>query len=283
MTLVRAPSRDEYRRSPVGRTLAGSHWLAFCFRPDLYGFALWGRPDAASTEHLVDAIALELDEGVPRHRALVDATRLESAEVSAFAALERYVQGNHAKLGRKVSRLAIAHSGGMPGAIVAGFYRVLRPPYPVQHFRDAEAGFRWLDEDEPAALAGALDGAIAEERGQGPVVGALSALLAARPRLSIQQAARALAVSARTLQRRLAGAGTSFSTVQAEVRLRQTMLRLEQTTDSLTAIAVDVGFASLQHMSAAFKKATGQSPSVFRAQNHAGRQVAVYAPGGRRT
>jgi len=283
MMLVRAAGFAEYRADPCGRFLAGDCWLAFCFRPDLYGFAVWGRPDSTSTAQLVSAIALELDDGVRRHGALVDATRLEGAELSAFAALERYVQKHHARLGRQVSRLAIAHAAGLPGAVVAGFYQVLRPPYPVETFSDATAGFDWLGEREPAALDGALGHAIAEARGTSTVVGALTALIGARPRLSIEEAARTLAVSARTMQRRLAAADTSFSALQADVRLRETMLRLEQTSDPLTAIALDLGFASLQHMSAAFKKATGQSPSAWRAQNHAGRQVAVYPPGGRRT
>jgi AraC-like DNA-binding protein len=44
-------------------------------------------------------------------------------------------------------------------------------------------------------------------------------------------------------------------------------MRMLESNDPLTAIALDAGFASLQHFSAAFRKLTGASPSAWRAAN----------------
>jgi len=42
--------------------------------------------------------------------------------------------------------------------------------------------------------------------------------------------------------------------------------RMLDSDDPLTAVAIDAGFATLQHFSAAFREATGESPSAWRAK-----------------
>jgi transcriptional regulator GlxA family with amidase domain len=71
-------------------------------------------------------------------------------------------------------------------------------------------------------------------------------------------------VSQRTLQRRLCAAGTTFKDelLRARVRAAQTLMLTSE--DNLTAIALEVGCASLQHYSALFRRLIGVSPSAWR-------------------
>jgi AraC-like DNA-binding protein len=77
-------------------------------------------------------------------------------------------------------------------------------------------------------------------------------------------------MSTRALQRALTDAGTTF---RAEVRgyqLARAKHLLRANAQSVSWIAAEVGFSSLQHFSAAFRRATGETPGSFRTR-HAGR------------
>jgi AraC-like DNA-binding protein len=93
----------------------------------------------------------------------------------------------------------------------------------------------------------------------------LHEVLAQRIReVSVDDAARALRTSSRTLQRRLRRAGTSFSAELTEARIRAGKERMRATDDKLTVIALEVGCASPQHFSTMFRKHTGMTPSEWR-------------------
>jgi AraC-like DNA-binding protein len=265
--MQRAPTLDAYRAAPAGCFLAGEGWLSFCARPALWGFALWGRVEAAALPSLLAGLRCELDDHTAPHASLVDARRLVGVDPAAFEALSGYVQTHHKALGRQVKALAIVHPAGFEGAVVAGFFDVLPPPYPVHLAATVEAGLGWLGEgdDEVRAVALALNAAVAEASGEDPLRASLRALLRQDPRLTLDAAARALGVSGRTLQRRLAEHQSSFSDEQAAVRLALALLRITQTKDPLTHIALDAGFASLQHLGQAVRRETGRSPSALRA------------------
>jgi AraC-like DNA-binding protein len=81
---------------------------------------------------------------------------------------------------------------------------------------------------------------------------------------TVAEAARALRVSTRTLQRRLKDEKTSFSReiAAARVRVAQRLLLAEDT--KLTRIAQDVGCASSSHLSELFRRVTGMPPLAWR-------------------
>ena len=81
----------------------------------------------------------------------------------------------------------------------------------------------------------------------------------------IKEACNALALSRRTLKRRLHEVGTSFQKVVIATRITIAQKLLRETDASITQIATDVGFATLQAFSSAFRRETGVSPSGFRA------------------
>jgi AraC-like DNA-binding protein len=257
-------------RSPEGRYLAGSSWIHFCASSGFWGVVLWGRPGSDDTEQLVRSLARELQAPAVPHVSLVDASRIESVDAAAFASLDRYVRSEQQRLSVAVRRLALVRASGMAGAVVAGFFQVLPKPYPVDVFADVAGALAWLDhgaggEPLPSSHAAELSEAVATAAAAPPVVVALRALLEDRSEtLAVHDAARALAVSERTLQRRLSEVGTSFSEELTQARLRRAERLMLDTDLPLTTIALEVGCASLQHFSALFRKRNGESPSAWR-------------------
>lgn len=77
--------------------------------------------------------------------------------------------------------------------------------------------------------------------------------------------AQALQMSHRTLQRRLAEAGTSFSTLLDEVRRELAMQHLGDLRKQVTQIAFLLGFAEVASFNRAFKRWTGRTPTEYRA------------------
>jgi AraC-like DNA-binding protein len=262
-----APSHRDYLATPAGRAIRGEGWLAFCARlslPGLWGFSVQGQVAGDAAAALIETIRRELDDDVPPHRSLIDARRLTGVDPRSFEAFSRYVQVHHAVLGRQVQALAIVRPPGLEGAVVAGFFQVLPPPYPVMVVDSVAAGLAALGEDE-APLAGlvALLDRLDDSDAVDVLLGRLQALCRRQPRLEIDEAAVALAVSVRTLQRRLKDAGTSFSDVVGDVRLQQALARIAGSDASLTAIAFECGYASLQHIKQTIQQTTKKSPSIL--------------------
>ncbi len=81
---------------------------------------------------------------------------------------------------------------------------------------------------------------------------------------SLAAVARALGTSSRSLQRRLAGEGTSFSELVRAVRVGEACRLLESADASLTEIGYLCGFSDAAHFSRDFRASTGASPSDFR-------------------
>ena len=73
-----------------------------------------------------------------------------------------------------------------------------------------------------------------------------------------------LAVSPRTLARKLASEGTSYAKVQRSVMLTRAEDFLRRTSMSQAEIAERLGFSDATAFSRAFRKWTGQTPSTWR-------------------
>lgn len=268
---MRASSIERLASSAPGRYVSGPSFAHFCLTEELWGVLLWGRPNEDETHKLVRSLLVELEPQVTAHGSVVDASRLESVDLGAFAVLDRYVREQRERLSRQVTRLALVRPEGMPGAVVAGFFEVLPRPYPVRVVETPNEALAFIREQYPDAAPAELDlGAVlarvyAEAASVPPVIAALRAVLDERlSEIAIGSAACALGVSERTLQRRLSEAGTTFNEELALARVRVAQRLLLDTDAPLTSIALDVGCASLQHFSALFRRLTGDSPSAWR-------------------
>jgi AraC-like DNA-binding protein len=247
------------------RAHIGASWLHFSAHAELFGVVLWGRPSAEDTQALVRSLKLELVEGVAPHRSLVDASRIDGVDGGAFEALNAYVAGNAEPLSRAVTRLALVRPSGMAGAVTSGFFEVAGSPYPVGLFDDASDALAWLDE-EPS-LAGELASLVEEVTGTSALVSRLRAALAGQLQdATVGSAARSLGMSDRTLQRKLKAQSTTFAAELLAARLHEAQRLMRDTDAPLANIALDTGFSSQQHLSTAFRKATGERPSAWRAR-----------------
>jgi AraC-like DNA-binding protein len=264
---MRRSSLDELARDPVGRYVAGDSFVHFCAAPGFWGVVLWGRPDHGQALELGRSLMLGLSPPAEPHVTLFDASRLEGSDPAAFRAAGRYLEHFGPALRRHVTRLALVRPSGMNGAVIAGAFEVLPRPFPTAVFGDAANACAWLGLDSGGAeLVAALH---AEVTGTPRLLPALRVWLDRHlSGVTVEEAARALALSARSLQRKLGEAGTTFSEELAEARVRAARRMLAEGDAPLTAIAYDVGCASLQHFSTLFRRRTSESPSAFRARHH---------------
>jgi AraC-like DNA-binding protein len=103
-----------------------------------------------------------------------------------------------------------------------------------------------------------------------PRIGQLSTVVATRVRallpgdVSIDVIAKALHMSARTLQRRLDEEGVRFSELVDNAREAEARAAIEDHSLSLAEISYRLGFADLATFSRAFKRWTGQPPGAWR-------------------
>jgi AraC-like DNA-binding protein len=257
---------EELRRAPVGRFVVGPGCVVFCARSTLWGIVVWGSATAQAVRTILPVLERELD--WEPHSALLDARRLERVEPDAFAAAGEFVTTHGARLGDRLRRVALVRPAGMAGAVVAGFFDVVPAPYEVGVFDELGPALELLGHPE---CAREIDELHQRVTGTTPVVTAVQAFLASNlvgPELP--DAARALGLAERSLQRRLREAGTTFREQLAEARLRAAERMLLDTDAPLTAIAIDVGCASLQHFDQLFRRHRGEPPGAWRARRRGG-------------
>jgi AraC-like DNA-binding protein len=262
---------EQMRREWVGRYVHGDGYAHLCASPELWGVLIWGRPSEDTALALGKTLVLELEQKVSRHASIFDCSRMEGAEPSAFRRLSWYVAKFGTSLEKQVSALAIVRPDGLEGALVAGVPEVLAMPYPAQVFDTTVAALAWLESlgirlmPDASGVRDTLEAVFRAASGMGSLVASVRELLDDRLHgIALADAARALGVSERTLQRKLGEASTSFQHELADARVRAAQRMLLQTDAPLTNIALEVGCASLQHFSALFRKRTGESPSAWR-------------------
>jgi AraC-like DNA-binding protein len=81
---------------------------------------------------------------------------------------------------------------------------------------------------------------------------------------SLDQVAAHVRVSPRTLKRRLAERGISFSTLLDQARRERAMLLLQSARISLEEVAEQLGYSSLSNFVRAFHRWTGETPAAYR-------------------
>jgi AraC-like DNA-binding protein len=261
--MLEAREPKAFARRPEGGFVAGTSWFYFAAE-GLYGYAIWGRPEPADIRKLVHLLVRELER--PPHEALVDLEHLEVVNPESFEAIARYTVEHAEGLARVVERTAIVvPRARVNAAIVAGFFDVSSRPFPVTFCASVREALGHLGRGP--GLSDALAAVRAQLSGEPDVLRELRAHLAANVASpSLDDAARAIGLSMRTLQRRLADAGTSFETQVQHVRVATARRMLEETDVPVTTIALEVGFQTAQHFSTSFKQRTGETPTSYRAR-----------------
>jgi AraC-like DNA-binding protein len=257
-----------YLASPVGNCLLGPTYAVFWHSAELNGLVFWDRPEEEHIQRVTRALDAELAPSVAPHGSLIDARRVQAVDLGAFNTLFQYVNGRRETFSRLVRRQALVRPEGLAGAAVAGFYAVLAPSYPVNVFTEPEAALAWLGIADAERVASEIDAVYASATSSPSIVVALRAYLEQRLGTSnLEEAARALDMSTRQLQRRLLDARTSFQREERTARIRAATTLLLETNYDIKRVALEVGFASLQHFGAFFRKVTHETPSQWRARH----------------
>jgi AraC-like DNA-binding protein len=95
---------------------------------------------------------------------------------------------------------------------------------------------------------------------------------------SLDEVATALHLSPRTLKRKLASCGVTYSDLLDEQRLESALLLLQRDGASIEAIAERLGYSDIANFGRAFRRWTGISPAAYRR----GEPAATSATNGRR-
>jgi AraC-like DNA-binding protein len=197
------------------------------------------------------------------HLSLVDTRGLQRVDPAAFSVMKDYALSRRDTFGKLIQKQALICSTGLPGAVVAGFFAVLRPAYNFGICHELDEALDWLGVSDPRVHELLRDSACWAE--DDPVLQRLRDLLMTSERRgTVAAVARALGVSVRSLQRKLSHFGTSFKREQqrSQVRRAQELMLMGRLT--LSSVAFAVGCASLQHFSTVFYKVTGKTPSRWR-------------------
>jgi AraC-like DNA-binding protein len=262
----RAASIDAYRAAPDGACVASRQWIFFTPHRDLTGYTVWGH---ATTDDFA-ALTLALDTlcvpGAYRRAFVIDFRLFAGPSPAVFQEAARYTIARHAELGRAISRLAIIHAGGIGGAIIAGFFKVVPAYCPVDTFLDPAEAMTWLGRRDDVAVLDEIDAYRVELAGVSALVREVRTYLDGAPLTTLAQTARRFRLSQRSLQRKLGESGTSFSDELSRARIRVAERLLADPERSVTSIAFDVGCASPQHFSTLFRKVTGETPSAWRSR-----------------
>ncbi len=266
-SLQRAATLDALRPDPHGKYYVGRTWLSFfAAHGHFSGTVVWGQPTVEDVDEWTHAADLRLSEACEPHATIFDASRVDRLSPSAFGALARYANKSLEGLGARITRLAIVHTGGFAGAVAAGFTKLVPVPFPVENFRDPLEALAWLGRAEEASLLEEVGRARTEARVVAPVLRDLAMFLHHHPRATPAEAARALALSTRSLQRRLSEQGTTFRRELDVARVRLAQKLLEDSDASVTEVALQVGLTSPQHLSTLFHRCGHENPSAWRAR-----------------
>jgi AraC-like DNA-binding protein len=97
---------------------------------------------------------------------------------------------------------------------------------------------------------------------------------------ALQHTALKLGVSPRSLQRHLAGMGTSYSDMVAEVRLDTACYLLLESNERISDIALRLGYAGTSSFSRVFMRLTKMQPVIYRRQRTVQRNDKSLTPEG---
>jgi AraC-like DNA-binding protein len=267
--MVRARSIEAFLAAPVSRYLRGKHYLFWCHGPRLLGSAHWGRtpePELREVLLLLEVI------GSPALSApfdvVTDARNVATAPaITGFELALRHTRERVNAMGQLVRRHAILHSGGLSGCLVAGFLPLIGVRHSFQLFTDPGEAFAWLDNPDADAARSVVEKLTHEAHALPALVGAVRDYLSRRDAVfRVDAAARALGLSARSLQRGLLEHGTSFRDELGRARVHAAVPRVLETEEKLAAIARGLGYSSLSAFTRAYRRETGETPSQARAR-----------------
>lgn len=253
---------DALTSDAVGVYVRHSHFVYVVTDGGLHATLVCGAFDEAAARALCTVWGATA--GAEPHSSLFDVSAFVTADARAFAVIQRFLSSVQQVVARDVHRQAIVCGHTLGAAMVLGYYTMFPPPFPIQTFERRADALAWLgapgDDDELTRIS--------REVGVGVDLGVaeLRARLDREPlsSVSLSTAAAWLAITPRTLQRRLAAAGTDFSDELSRARVARAQRLMLDRDHNLTAIALEIGCSSPSTFSDLFRRITGETPTAWR-------------------
>ncbi len=258
-----AISIDAFCARPVNHWVAAGSAVVWCASEDLCGCAFFGTPDLLDAAETVRAFeAIHDAELGPRFSLVLDASRVQKIESVVVPIVVEWVGRNRSELLKRV-RLQVGlvppgAAGAALGPIVQALgelhlYRVVDSLY--EAFNLVAPGNTTLVDEVTAITEHVMSVPVNVRR--------LRQLLANDSSSTVDQAARMLSLSPRSLARELTDHGTAFNDEVKAARYTKACYLLESTDDDPRDVANAVGLSE-PTLNQLFKEKARIAPSDYR-------------------
>lgn len=265
--LRRAENAAAFLADPVRNSVAGRTFVLWAQTPERIGATHHGGYDADDARLMVSLFPIFSHQQLARrYDVLHDLADVTSFEPDGFQFFDAFMREWIDYLALRVRRVCVVAPSGLAGAAFTGMFHTWLAPRLDSRLCETRAeAYSWLgmsgsEADEIDAQREALTGPVTVRRVREAIARQLGTA-------TISSIARQLGIGVRTLQRELAGFGTSFRDEVLQVRIATAKARLLMCNDKIECIARAVGFTSTAAFSASFHKVVGLAPTAFRARS----------------
>ncbi|CAN5658038.1 hypothetical protein BH09MYX1_BH09MYX1_03390 [soil metagenome] len=263
MALIETPP-DAIVRSPWGRYASTGTGIVWCASRKLSGASLWGRPDADQTRvimRLFDEYPRVMD---PKFDMILDTRDVEAIDGEALEVLTGWMWDHRDVFDH--GRITSVVREGPTGFLLAGLLPTIGNASRFRVTTDAPSAFHTILGESGIELSDEVELIVARLRGLPRELQLVRALLVRRLDATVDDAAKELGMSARSLQRSLANAGTSFHDEVVKARITLACELLLTTDLKVGAIATRLGISE-RAVTLLFRTKTGKSPIEWRNHN----------------
>jgi AraC-like DNA-binding protein len=248
MTRLRiASDANDFMRDPLGAGVLVETNFLWCVSPTLCGSIGWGRPTGKQAERVMTVCDAFFHPSLgPQLDVILDGFRLDEVKPAVAMAILDWARRNLAGLRKRIRRQIGVPPPGIGGILLSGLLPSLGETYPFRVVSTPEAAYRMAAGEAGQALSDELSEHVNRFNHVPPLVGELRALLRVHGgNLALEEAARQLGRSPRSLQRELEAASkSSFRDEQARARLQAVAELLATSDDKVMSIASRVGLSA---------------------------------------
>jgi AraC-like DNA-binding protein len=199
----------------------------------------------------------------PQFDVILDGSSIEKIEPGALIVFADWMRRNFDLLRRRVRRHVGVNAPGVSAFMLAGILPLIGGGWPLTRVLDRREAFRLLLPTGGDALCDELMAIMDQVRGTPPIVARLRDVLARHDgRMSAAEAASALGLSLRSLQRELRQAGFSYREEQHTAQFRRAE-RLLPEESKISVVAARLGL-SASALVALVRSRTGLTPAELR-------------------
>lgn len=259
---------DSFVKNPPGRYTATKSGIIWCASHALCGLHAWGTPSAENLIELSRIADNYVDVMDPQFDLIVDGRQVEGLDSEALMVLTSWVLRYGPSLLTRARFWSVVGERGV-AAKLARLFPIKEasdkgPGRDLIVLTDAREAFQHvLGPVLGRETEQGVERAAAEARGVPRELQVVRALLAQRVDTRIDEAARAVGLSARSLQRALSEHGTSFHEEVIAARFAAACSLLLTTDWKLAAIASRLGISE-RAVTMLFRAKTGLSPAAWR-------------------